>query len=236
MDFLRSSIFNLFLFSWTTTIGVLFFPTAFLGTKMAVPIARFWAYGTILMLQAMCGIKLEVRGKENIKEGAAIIAAKHQSALETIALYLALKSPVYILKRELVYLPVIGLFIKAVDSIMINRNGGAATLKDMLRQVEERIKQGRQVIIFPEGTRVKAGEKGVYQSGIAAIYSKTNMDVIPVALNTGKCWPKNSFTKKSGKAVIEFLEPIKAGLSKKDFMSALEEKIETASQKLFKED
>ena len=141
--------------------------------------------------------------------------------------------PVFILKKELTKLPLYGEYLKAMDSIAIDRDAGAKALVSMVNDTKDRLAKGRTVIIFPEGTRVKAGEKGIYQSGISALYSRCEIEVVPVALNSGKFWGKNSFIKRPGKITIEFLPAIEPGLRRDQFMEILEKTIEDKSQILF---
>jgi len=230
--FFRSLLFNIFFYFWTALVMVEFLPLIFFPPVVVINAGRLWARGIVFAAKIICGIKWQVKGAENIPEGAAVIASKHQSAWETIVFYILCSMPVYILKKELQYIPVFGWYIKAIRAIAVNRSGGAAALRKMVKQVQERRKEGRQIIVFPEGTRVSPGKKRKYQAGIAAIYAHTNMPVIPVALNSGKCWPKNSFMKYPGTITFEILRPIEPGMPKKEFMKQLEDKIETASASL----
>ncbi len=200
--------------------------------RITIIAGRVWAKFAIISLRLICGIKMEIRGKEYTPKGGAIVACKHQSAWETFIFYALCDSPVYILKKELTNIPIFGWYMKAIKTIELDRKKGIASVKYLINQSCDRIEKNRQVIIFPEGTRIKSGEKGKYKAGIAAIYLKADVPVTPVALNSGVCWGKNSYIKRSGTIIIEFLPPIEQGLKKTDFMKTLEDKIEKASNNL----
>ena len=233
--FLRSLIFNIFFFGWTISLSILCLPLIFfLSPKtLANSVGRIWASVSLFLLRIICGITHEVKGAKNIPSHPCIIASKHQSAWETMIFYKLVDFPVFILKKELTKLPLYGEYLKAMDSIAIDRDAGAKALVSMVNDTKDRLAKGRTVIIFPEGTRVKAGEKGIYQSGISALYSRCEIEVVPVALNSGKFWGKNSFIKRPGKITIEFLPAIEPGLRRDQFMEILEKTIEDKSQILF---
>lgn len=227
--FIRSTIFNLFFFAWTFLVAVAFLPLLLTPPRIAITSGRIWARGIIWAARWLAEIRMEVRGHEYIPSGPAIIAAKHQSAWETAVFYLLLPMPVYVLKKELQAIPLFGWHARAIKTIAVDRKGGAAALRDLVRQADGRLKAGRQIILFPEGTRVKPGERRKYQPGIAALYRHANMPVTPVALNSGLCWPKNSYLKKPGTITIEFLPPLPSGLTREKFMRRLEDSLEKAS-------
>lgn len=230
---IRSLFFNLFYLSWTLLIGIIFLPIVFFPTHIIIlVVGKIWAKGLYLLLKLFCNLKLEARGLNNLSKKPAIFASKHQSALETFMFHLLIHKPVFILKQELLDIPVFGYYLKKMGMIAIDRNGGMKSLKFLLKQVEEKIEQGYSIIIFPEGTRTLPGENVTYNAGIAAIYNIKAANIIPVALNTGCFWPKDSFLKKPGKFTIEFLKPISNELNKKEFMKELEDQIESRSKEL----
>ncbi|MCP4392931.1 MAG: 1-acyl-sn-glycerol-3-phosphate acyltransferase [Alphaproteobacteria bacterium] len=184
------------------------------------------------MLRITTGIKLEVRGLENVPTGSAIIASKHQSAFETIAFHAILHNAIYILKRSLFLIPPVGWCMWKSGCIGIDRKAGASALRYMTKEAIKKLNEDKKLIIFPEGTRTPVGSNKPYQPGIAMIYAKSNAPVIPVALNSGMFWERNAFAKKKGTVIIEFLPPIAPGLSKKEFLKTLKDTIETASNKL----
>ncbi|MEI6729853.1 MAG: lysophospholipid acyltransferase family protein [Pseudomonadota bacterium] len=229
---LRSALFNLLFWSVIALTGfalplVVIFPP--LGEK----VARFWAKSSLWLLKVICNISYQVKGSENIPKSAALIVSKHQSAWETIIFWQLLEKPVFVLKRELIFLPVFGSYLLLLKSIYIDRKAGSSALKKMLRQAKQRAAENKQIIIFPEGTRtLPQAAKTVYQSGVAALYGSLNLPVIPVALNSGYFWQKNAFIKQPGIIKIEFLPPILPGLKSRDFMLELESQIESACKKL----
>jgi 1-acyl-sn-glycerol-3-phosphate acyltransferase len=198
-------------------------------------VARWWARTNLKLLKAIVGITLEIRGREHIPQGAALIAVKHQSALETFALMPELPDPAFVLKRELLELPLFGWFLKRIGVIAVNRAAGSKALGDLLVQSQKATALGRQVVIFPEGTRRPIGAPPDYKSGVALLYKRLNVACVPVAINTGVFWPKNAPVWRRGRAVIEFLEPIPPGLDRHVFERLLRSRIEQASAALVAE-
>lgn len=194
--------------------------------KIVMPIALYWVH-------LFAGIKFEVRGKENILPQNAIYACKHESALETYSFTQFVPTTTYILKKELVYMPFFGWAQYFYGMIPVNRKGGAAAMKHMLSEVKKRTDTGRPVVIFPEGTRCQPGTTKGYKSGIMFLAENLDLPVIPVAINTGFFWAKNSFLRYPGTAVFEFLPAISAkGKTKEQFMQELETAIETKCAEL----
>jgi 1-acyl-sn-glycerol-3-phosphate acyltransferase len=194
--------------------------------------AHLWIDGTLLLLRLICGLDHRELGIENLPTGPAIVAAKHQSAWETLFLSRRLNRPAFILKRELLSIPLFGWFIRKVGMIAVDRSGKAAALKKMVRDTNDAFAQGRQIIIFPEGTRVAPGTHKPYQPGIAALYGQLNVPVVPVALNSGLFWGREAWVKKPGEILIQYLPAIPPGLDRKAFMAELEQRLEPAAQKL----
>ncbi|WP_338481846.1 lysophospholipid acyltransferase family protein [Wolbachia endosymbiont (group A) of Nomada hirtipes] len=231
---ISSLLFNFFLILWEVfytfiTLPVIFFSecviTIFLVCSVRV---------VLFMLRLLCGIKYEVRGMENIPKQPFIIASKHQSPFETFIFILLFREAVFILKRELKWIPFIGLHLIALKMIFINRSDGISSIRHIIKLAKMRIKENRSIIIFPEGTRTTINQNIKYQPGIAALYSVLSVPVLPVALNTGLFWPKSilSLRKNPGKAVIEILPPIYPGLNKNEFLQSLEKIIEERSSRL----
>ncbi len=235
MQIIRSLLFNFCYISWTLLVGVIFWPVVFLPTQIIIlVVGKIWAQGLYFFLKLFCNLKLESKGLSNIQKQDAIIDSKHQTTIENFMFHILIHKPVFVLKQELLDIPVFGYYLKKMGMIAIDRDGGIRSLKLLLKQVEEKIKQGYSIIIFPEGTRVAPGFSETYNAGIAAIYNIKVADVIPVALNTGCFWPKNSFLRRPGKFTIEFLPAISNDLDKREFMRKLEEEIETRSRDLVK--
>lgn len=229
---IRSVIFNVALVAWCIIAPMIFLPLTLFGSKGTLFAAKMWAWLSIYLAKIICGIKYEVRGKKFIPDFPCIIASKHQSAWETMALFFILKKPVFILKKELLYIPFLNIFIYLLGSIRLDRGGGVSALKKMVKSAADKVKKGQQVIIFPEGTRTRIGEKKEYRGGVGMVYAESNIKVVPIALNSGLYWPKNSFIKKPGKIIVEFLPHIEPGLTRENFMKKMEEQIESASTKL----
>ena len=171
----------------------------------------------------------------DIIDGAALYAAKHQSAWDTFIYFLIFKNPSYILKKELHKIPFWGMAANKYGAISIDRSGGASSLKQLIKDTKNRLLQNYSVIIFPEGTRSAPGIKLPYHPGIAALYSATDVPVIPVAVNSGLFWGRHSFIKRPGVITIEFLPPIDRGLKRRDFMEKLESTVEAATDRLVAE-
>jgi len=194
-----------------------------------------WAWVLSLGLKLIVGLSFEVRGRENIAKGPAIYAAKHQSAWDTFVYFLILKDPSYILKKELLSIPVWGWCARKYGAVSVDRDGGGAALKKMITDVGIRLKRGMSIVIFPEGTRTRPGDRQPYHPGIAAIYGKLDLPIIPVALNSGLFWGRRDFAKRPGMISVEFLPPIPPGQRRREFMAALENQVESASDRLLEE-
>jgi 1-acyl-sn-glycerol-3-phosphate acyltransferase len=232
MIFFRSVLFNIFMFLYHLALvaGLLVllpFPRPWAQTAV-----RLWAMGLRFSMNLIVGLDLEVRGLENLPPGGAIIASKHQSAWDTFMFYLLLDDPNYIMKKELMDIPVWGWCAKKCGAISVDRSGGAGALKQLIRDTEDRLNRGRQVILFPEGTRTEPGARQPYNPGVAAIYAHGLGPVVPVALNSGLFWGRRSFMKRPGVITVEFLAPIPEGLERRRFMEELENRIEGASDNL----
>jgi len=232
MLFVRSLLYNILFPVWTALVTLGCLPLL-LGNQRVVAWAGYiWAQGVIVLLRVCCGIKCVVRGREYLPPYPFIIASKHQSVIETIIFHQIVDAPVYVLKKELLRVPLFGAYLKLMGMIPIDRSGKAAALKKLIQASNQAIAAKRPVIIFPEGTRTAPGQHIPYQPGIAAIYSQSNAPVVPTALNTGLLWGKGSFIKKPGTVTIEFLPPLYPGLKRDVFMRTLEEQIETATDRL----
>ncbi len=230
--FSRSVFFNFFLILWTMVWGITLLPLLFIKeTRCLYKSAKLWAKGVCFLLAKICNIRIKVLGMENIPLSSCIVASKHQSALDIIILSLSIQNPVFIMKSSLLYLPIIGNFSKKTGMIAINRSGGASSLKKMIKDVLSALSRGKSVIIFPEGTRTAPGAKTKYHNGILAIYQAAKCPVLPVALNTGTCWKRNSFIKTPGVVTVKFL-PVLSNIEKELFMPKLQEQIEHESNLL----
>jgi 1-acyl-sn-glycerol-3-phosphate acyltransferase len=232
---LRSLVFNVAFYLNLVALMIFGLPTLARGRHGVFFLARLWASTSRWLLEAICGLRIEYRGLENIPDGGYILAAKHQSLLETFALLPYAPDFAIVVKRELVFIPLFGLYLVAARQIAIDRSRGHTALAQVIAQAREVLRAGRQVMIFPEGTRRPAGAPPRYKFGVAALYADTGAPCLPVALNTGLFWGRRGFTRRPGVAVIEYLPPIPPGLRRDVFAERLQATIETACQRLYAE-
>jgi len=232
MAHLRALLFNLLFYLVTALYAILGLPVLMFGANAVYALCRLWVGTTLWLLHLLVGLDHRVVGRERVPAEPVIFAVKHQSSWETLALAKLLDRPIYVLKRELIWIPIFGLYLLGSGALAVDRGAGAKALRQLIRAAEQAAKSGRPFLIFPEGTRVAPGEHRPYQPGIAALYDKLNRPVVPVALNSGLFWGRRSFLKRPGQITVEFLEPIPAGLDRRRFMTELEARIEGASQRL----
>jgi 1-acyl-sn-glycerol-3-phosphate acyltransferase len=230
--FARALLFNGLFYAWTALCATLALPLLVAPRPVAVGVARLWSRTTVWLLATVVGLRHQVRGRENIPRQAAIFAVKHQSAWETVALLRLVSDPVYVLKRELIAIPIFGWHLARLGMIGVDRAAGAPALNALVRRAREALDRGRHVIIFPEGTRVAAGSHRAYHPGVAALYTMLKVPVVPVALNSGLFWGRRSFMKRAGTITVAFLPAIPPGLKRAKFMAELEARIEGASERL----
>jgi 1-acyl-sn-glycerol-3-phosphate acyltransferase len=235
MIWFRSSLFNsafylnLVLF---LVFGAVFFVTP---RRWSIAALKTWARVSLWLLRICCGVRMEIRGREHIPEGAVLVAGKHQSMWETFALLPLFDDPAMVLKRELVFIPLFGWFIPKFRMIPVERGSGARALKRMLAAAEAAKKMNRQIIIFPEGTRRAPGAPPDYKPGAAALYLRLGLPCVPFALNSGLFWPRRSFLRYPGTIVLEFLPPLPPGLSRREFSEHLTASIESSTAALVAE-
>jgi 1-acyl-sn-glycerol-3-phosphate acyltransferase len=232
---LRSLAFNLMFY--VNLVAFLVFGAGFYATprKWSIRALQTWARASQWWLKVLAGITVEVRGRENIPTGAVLVAGKHQSLWETFGLLALVDDPAMVLKRELTWIPVFGWFALKFRMIAVDRGAGAQALKNLIRQGQAAVALGRQVIIFPEGTRRPPDAEPDYKPGAAALYLKLGVPCVPFALNSGLYWPRRRFLRFAGTIIVEFLPPIAAGLDRKTFSRRLEEVVETATARLVAE-
>lgn len=231
----RSLLFNTLFFVTTTLFVVIGSPFLFLPRGWAMAALRVHARFELFLLRAIVGTKIEVRGRENIPAGPCLVASKHQSAWETFALIPIFRDPALLMKRELFWIPFHGWFSYKFQMIPVDRDKGPSALRRMLRSARKRIDEGREIIIFPEGTRRAPGAPPDYKTGIVLLYDALQVPCVPVALNSGLFWPRRSVLRRPGTIVIEILLPIRPGLPKDEFLHRLETAIESASNRLLVE-
>jgi 1-acyl-sn-glycerol-3-phosphate acyltransferase len=234
MQSIRSILFHAAFYSLTAVLAIFGLPVLLRNRQGVQSYARFWTRTSIWLLDKVGGVRVEFRGLDHLPRGGCIIAAKHQSALETLALTTITHDFSYVLKRELMGIPVFGWYLSGAGQIAIDRAKRGQAMADLIKQVGEAAAEGRQIFIFPEGTRKQAGAQPDYKSGVAHLYAATGAICAPVALNTGLFWPRSG-PLRAGTAVIEFLEPIQPGLDKKTFSSQLQAAIEAETAALITE-
>ena len=227
MLFVRSLLFNFLFYAGIILVFLIALPTLFLPAKSTLWFGKFLGHYVISIVKILLNTKVEIRGIENIpKDEKYFVASAHQSMFETFALQAVIDYPVFILKKELLKIPLFGLYLKKIKSIEIVRD---TTTKDNLNffdKVATIIKnENRPLLIFPQGTRIKVDEVVPFRKGVGRIYETLNVACVPIALNSGKVWPKKGIIKNPGKITISLLEPIRPGLNKDDFVKKLENQI-----------
>ena len=229
---LRSALFNVLFFGWNAIVLALSLPLVVVPRPAMMWAARRLASGSVDLLIVIVGLRYEVRGDRSLLQQPVIVASKHQSAWDTFIFYLLARDPAYVMKKELLSIPVYGWLTRKQRMIPIDRGAGAKALRELLRRSGRAIADRRQIVIFPQGTRVAPGTAAPYHAGVAAVYGRLGVPVVPVALNSGCFWPRRSFLKRPGKIIVEILPPIAPGLAKPAFMAELEQRIETATARL----
>jgi 1-acyl-sn-glycerol-3-phosphate acyltransferase len=234
MTIFRSTLFFLWFVLATVVLNLGFLPALLLPRRAAVTAGRTWAAATLWGLRIFAGLTFEVRGTP--PRGAVLVASKHMSMWDTLALYMLLDAPIVVLKRELLNIPFYGWYAHRAGVISIDREGHASALRQMAADAKKAFAAGDTVMIFPEGHRQPPGAPPDYKSGVAALYSQFGAPCVPVALNSGLFWTgPGGFLKKSGTIVVEFLPPIPPGLKRPEFMRELQSRIETATAALVAE-
>ena len=240
MDLLRSTLFNLLFYLLTALACIVCLPTLFFPRSFFMWVVSMFVHGVYFLERYVLGLKLEVRGAENLPaEGSYIIAAKHQSSYETFKLHLLFKDPAIILKRELLKIPLWGLYLKKSDPIAINRKDPKGASHSIQQETKRVAAQGRPIVIFPQGTRVSAfstSKDHPYKVGVARMQEGSGLPIIPMAINAGVYWPKHKWVKHSGTVVFSFLPAIEAGKYERAVaLGHIEQSLETESLSLANE-
>ena len=227
MLLLRSLLFNFFLYAGIILVFLIAIPALFLPAKITLLFGKFLGHYVVLIVRVLLNTKVEFKGIEKIpKDEKYFVASAHQSMFETFALQSVLDYPVFILKKELLKIPLFGLYLKKIDSIEITRDTTTKENLGFFDKVASIIKnKKRPLLIFPQGTRVKADDKIPFKKGVGRIYEALNICCVPVALNSGNVWPKSGIIKYPGKITVSFLKPIEPGLNRDEFIRNLEKKI-----------
>jgi 1-acyl-sn-glycerol-3-phosphate acyltransferase len=231
----RSIVFNLLFYLNTLIYLIVALPTFFMPYRAIIAVARSWARTNMLLLRVIAGIDVEVRGREKIPKGPIIVASKHQSAWETFALLPLFDNPLFIVKRELEWIPIFGWLMIKGRMVPVNRSAGSQALVAMTERARIELADNRQLIIFPEGTRRPAGAEPRYKFGVAHLYAAEGVPCVPIALNSGLFWPRRSIRRLPGTVVVEVLNPIAPGIDKDVFFKRLQQDIEMATVRLIAE-
>jgi 1-acyl-sn-glycerol-3-phosphate acyltransferase len=232
---IRSLVFNVLFYLNLLVLVIAALPTLVMPRRAILAIAKFWARTNIWLLRAICGITVEYRGLDKIPRGPLIIASKHQSTWETFALLPLVSDPVYIMKRELMWIPFFGWHTWKAGMIGIDRSKGPQALAGMNACARRELANNRQIIIFPEGTRRPPGAEPHYRYGVMHLYMETGVTCVPIALNSGLFWPLRSLRRYPGTIRVEVLDPIEPGLDKAEFFVLLQREIEAATGRLVRE-
>jgi 1-acyl-sn-glycerol-3-phosphate acyltransferase len=231
----RSIVFNVLFYANLIVHMIAALPTLLLPYPILHAFIRSYARSSLWLLRVVCDTKVEWRGIEKIPHGACIAACKHQSLWETFALYAVFRDPTFIIKRELMWIPVFGWYTWKAGLIPIDRSAGLSALSRMTRAAQKELESSRQLVIFPEGTRRPPGAEPSYRPGVAQLYSKTGVACVPLALNSGLFWPRRSVHRLPGTILVEVLDPIAPGLDRHAFLARLQSVLEEASARLVAE-
>lgn len=229
---IRSVLFNIALYTNFTVLGILFSPILLLPQRWGWPIVRIWASSSLWWHRVLCGIGEDIRGLENRPSGGYIVACKHQSSWETLRLVTLVDKPAFILKRELMWMPIFGWYLARFGQIPVDRGKRSAALVSMTEHAKRAIANGQQVIIFPEGTRRPPGSEPNYRYGVVHLYKTLSVPCLPIALNSGLFWPRRSAVHIQGTIRADILPPIQPGLDGEVFRERLQSEIESASNAL----
>jgi 1-acyl-sn-glycerol-3-phosphate acyltransferase len=235
MLFVRSLLFNVAFYANTILWIIVLIPFVLAPRRTFLGVVKLWGRSSIWLLRVLVGTTLEFRGVERIPRGGLLVASKHQSFLETFALVTRFDDFTFILKRELMWIPFVGWFLAKIGMVPVDRGARSLALVEMNRRARAEAAKGRQILIFPEGTRRPPGAEPAYKYGVAHLYRSLEVPCVPVALNAGLFWPRRSFVRRPGTVVIEFGEPIPPGLNREAFFAEIRSRIETGSRRLLAE-
>lgn len=235
MLFVRSLLFNAAFYANMVLWLIALIPFVAAPRKVFMRVVQAWGRMSLWLLRVIAGTRLEFRGLDRIPPGGLLVASKHQSFLETFALLTVFDDPTFVLKRELTWIPLFGWYALKARQVPVNRSAGSLALVEMNARAHEEAARGRQILIFPEGTRRAPGAPPAYKYGVAHLYANLGVPCVPVALNTGLYWPRRKFLRRPGTAVIEILEPIPPGLPRDEFHETAKRAIEEACARLLAE-
>jgi 1-acyl-sn-glycerol-3-phosphate acyltransferase len=233
IQWLRSLLLTIVMYVWMLVLGIVFFPYALLSRKGARAACKIYARTTIWLARLLVGIRTEIRG--DAPTGEVLIAAKHQSFLDILMIFDAVPRAKFIMKRELLWTPIIGVYAKRLGCIPVDRGKKGRAIAKMVKDVAAEFKEPGQLVIYSQGTRVAPGAKKPYKIGTAVLYEGLDQPCVPAATNVGVFWPRKGILKKPGLAIVEFLDPMQPGIARDTFMAQLEERVEARSDALMRE-
>lgn len=232
MIYFRSLLFNIAFFSWSIVACTGLLWILVLPRRQMTVMVRWYMRSIAFLERNVAGIHYEVRGREHLPAGPFILAAKHQSAWETLKLHILVDDPAIVLKRELMWIPIWGWYTSKLQMIVVDRARHSRALKSLIEGARRVAADGRTIVIFPQGTRTAPGTYRNYRVGVGLIYNQLRLPIVPMALNAGLYWPRRGFLKRPGTIVVEFLPPILPGLSRQAAMTELEQRLEAATDRL----
>nr|WP_120632514.1 lysophospholipid acyltransferase family protein [Ruegeria sp. EL01] len=233
IQWVRSLIFMIVIYAWMLILGIVFAPYALFAKQGASQACRTYARSTMWLARWIVGIRCEVRGTAPTAE--VVVGAKHQSFLDIIMIFSAIPHGKFIMKRELLWTPIIGLYARRLGCIAVNRGKKGAAVAKMVKDVAKEFTEPGQLVIYPQGTRVAPGAHKPYKVGTAVLYEGLGFPCVPVATNAGVFWPRTGIMRKPGLAIVDFLDPIEPGVQRDEFLRRLEDAIETRSDALMRE-
>lgn len=232
---LRAIVFNIVFYVNLIVFMVVGFVFYFTPRIWSIRALQTWARSSLWWLKVIVGTKVEVRGHDKIPHGPVLLVGKHQSLWDTFAILPLVDDPAMVLKRELTYIPLFGWFALKFQMLAVDRGAAAAALRKLVGDAQEKVAQGRQIVIFPEGTRVAPGAKPDYKPGAAALYMKLDVPTVAFGLNSGLYWPRRQYIRYPGTIIIQFADPIAKGLDRRAFTKQIQSKIETVTNELVAE-
>lgn len=228
---LRSAVYGILLPLSALVTGLICLPSL-LRRDWAMAVCKWWGALALGLLKVVCGTDYRIEGRDHMPDGPALLAVKHQSMWETIALAVLLPNPCFVLKKELIGIPVFGWWCRAAGFIAVDRDAGANAMRQMLEAARARLDDGCQILIFPEGTRVPPGETGTYHPGVAGLYKALGTRCVPVAHNSGLFYRYPGMRREPGTITLSFLPPLEPGMKRPQFLAEIKSTIETEALRL----
>jgi 1-acyl-sn-glycerol-3-phosphate acyltransferase len=235
MLILRSFLFNAAFYFTLVAWMIACLPSFLVPRRLFMPVMRHWARASLWLLRVIVGTKVEFRGREHIPPGPLLVACKHQSTWDTFALLTVFDDPAYILKQELMWIPLFGWYAWKGGQVPVDRAKGTTALRNLRKRVQVEVAERRQVIIFPEGTRRAPSAPPDYKVGVVLLHQAMGVPCLPVALNSGLYWPRRKWIRMPGTIIVEFLKPLPADMPRGALLATLQARIEEASDRLLAE-